>query len=195
MKVSRSEPGFVVSSAVHAGLLLAAFVVFSQPAKFEDAIETPVEVITDAEFTQTPKGEKTAHEKTPKPRVDKVEKDSGIKPNLPLNEAKKDTPAPLPPLRRTAEPGEDDAPRIPPKRVAALAPEPKAEPTKVEPKPAPKAEAKPEPKPEEKHEAKHAPQPAKPKSAAPEKHEDEPKEAEVIKPKPLKLERPDQAMP
>ena len=47
MKISRSEPGFPLSSAIHAGLLLAAFVLFSDARKFDDAVEmVPVDLVT-----------------------------------------------------------------------------------------------------------------------------------------------------
>jgi hypothetical protein len=72
MRVSRSEPGVVISSAAHAGLLVAALVLFSDARKFEDAQETiPVEVVTDDALTQVTKGEKTAHDPRPAPRVDR----------------------------------------------------------------------------------------------------------------------------
>ena len=180
MKVSRSEPGFVVSSVAHAGLLLAALVLFTDTAKFDDAVEMiPAEVITDAELNQVTKGEKAARIAPPKSRVDKVARESETKTHLPLAEAKKDTPAPPQPLRRLTDPGEDDTPPTPPKRVAALPPAP--EPKKVEPKPEPK---KAEPNPETKVDPKLAPQPPAKAKAAPEKDDDEPKEAKVVKPKP-----------
>lgn len=63
MKPSRSEPGLVVSAAVHAGLLLATLIAFSDTKKFDDAQETvPVDIVTDAQLNQVMKGEKTAKE-------------------------------------------------------------------------------------------------------------------------------------
>ena len=185
MRVSRSEPGFVVSSVAHAGLLVAALVLFSDATRFDDAQEMiPVEVVTDSQINQLAKGEKSARETKPSPRVDKVAAKSETKPLPPLVEAKKDTPTPPPPLRRAADPGADDRKEpTPPKRVAALppAPEPpaRAQPEKkpekiVEPKP---AEAKPTP-------------PAKPKAAAPEEKA-EPEEAEIVKPKPPTRPKPE----
>lgn len=171
MRVSRSEPGVVISSAAHAGLLLAALVLFSDAKKFEDAQEiVPVEVVTDSALNQVAKGEKSARDLKPSQRVDKVAPPSDAKPLPPVAEAKKDVPTPPPPLRRLPDPGADDTPEpTPPKRVAALPPpEPPKKPEPVKP-----AEAKPAPTP-----------PAKPKAAAPEEKEDEPKDAEVIKPKP-----------
>jgi hypothetical protein len=180
VRVSRSEPGVVISSATHAGLLLAALVLFSDAKKFEDAQEiVPVEVITDSALNQVAKGEKTARDLKPSQRVDKVAPPSDAKPLPPIAEAKKDVPTPPPPLRRLPDPGADDTPEpTPPKRVAALPPpEPPKKPEPVKP-----AEAKPAPTP-----------PAKPKAAAPEEKQEEPKEAEVIKPKPPT--RPKEAKP
>lgn len=163
MRVSRSEPGFVVSSVVHAGLLTAALVAFSDARKFDDAQEMiPVEVISDSQLNQILKGEKSARDIKPTPRVDKVAAEAEHKLEPPLAEARKDTPSPPPPLRRLPDPGADDAPPTPPKRVAALTPEAKPE-TRPEPKPAP---------------------PAKARAAEPEPEKAEPDEADVVKPKP-----------
>lgn len=175
MKISRSEPGLPLSSAIHAGLLLAALVLYSDKT-FDDAVEmVPVDLVTDSELTQIMKGEKTAREIKPAPRVDKVAPETETKPEPPLAEAKKDIATPPPPALPLPQPSADDAPPTPPKRVAALPPKPE-----------------PPPKPEEKQpESK----PAKPKAAAPEAQkkeaEKEPDEAEVVKPKPPA--RPDNA--
>jgi hypothetical protein len=171
VRVSRSEPGVVLSSAAHAGLLLAAFVLFSDARKFDDVQEiVPVEVVTDSALNEVAKGEKTARDLKPSHRVDKVAPQSDARPLPPVAEAKKDVPTPPPPLRRLPDPGADDTPEpTPPKRVAALPPpEPPKKPEPVKP-----AEAKPAPAP-----------PAKPKAAAPEEKQEEREDAEVIKPKP-----------
>jgi colicin import membrane protein len=111
VRVSRSEPGVVISSATHAGLLLAALVLFSDAKKFEDAQEiVPVEVITDSALNQVAKGEKAARDLKPSQRVDKVAPPSDAKPLPPIAEAKKDVPTPPPPLRRLPDPGADDTP-------------------------------------------------------------------------------------
>jgi len=181
LKVSRSEPGVVVSSAAHAGLLLAALVLFSETKKFDDAQEMiPVEVVTDDGLNQLAQGEKTARDMKPAPRVDKVAPKAEPKPLPPLNEAQKDVPTPPPPMKRQADPGQDEKPEpIPPKRVAALPPAP-------EPPVRPEPQKAPTPKPiEEPAEAKPTPTPpAKPKAAASEKEQEESREAEVVKPKP-----------
>ena len=177
MKISRSEPGFPLSSAIHAGLLLAALVFYSDAKKFDDAVEmVPVDLVTDSELTQIMKGEKTAREIKPTPRVDKVAPEAETKPEPPLAEAKKDIATPTPPARPLPQPSADDAPPTPPKRLAALPPKP-------EPPPKPE-EKQPEPKPA-----------AKPKAAAPEpdrkQPEKEPDQAEVVKPKPPAHTKPD----
>jgi TolA protein len=157
LKFSRSEPGIVLSVAVHAGLLLAILFVYSDTVKFQDAQEyVPVDVVTDLQFNQIMKGEKTAREIKP-PRVDKVESEAELKPKPPLAEAKRDIPAPPPPLKRLPDPEEDNPePPIPPKRAA------------TEPRP------QPAPTPPEKQQAKASPEPEK----------IDPKEAEVVKPQP-----------
>lgn len=148
MKISRSQPGFVVSSVVHAGLLLAAFVLFSDARKFDDAQEPmPVEIVTDAQLNQIMKGEKTAREVKTAPRVDKVSQTAEMKPHPPLAEANKDVPTPPPSLKRLPDPGEDDTVEPPaPSKPKAAAPEPeKAEPDEAEVvKPKPTTRPKPE---------------------------------------------------
>ncbi|QGM98591.1 hypothetical protein [Methylocystis parvus] len=188
MRVSRSEPGVVISSAAHAGLLVAALVLFSDAPKFDDVEEPiPVEVVTEDAPTQVTKGEKTAPHAKPAHRADKVAKEAEAKPHPPLAEARKDVPVPPPPLKRLPDPGADDKPEpLPPKRVAALPPAPEPPTRPVEKKPEPQkpverpAEAKPAPAP-----------PAKPKAAAPEKEPDEPKDAEIVKPKPPQRPKPE----
>ncbi len=139
MRVSRSEPGVVISSAAHAGLLVAALVLFSDANKFQDVEEpVPVEVVTEEPVTQVTKGEKSAHAAKSAHRADKVAPEPETKPHPPLAEAKKDVPVPPPPLKRLADPGEDDKPEpIPPKRIAALPPAPEPPTRPVEKKPEP----------------------------------------------------------
>ena len=172
MRFSRSEPGFLVSAAVHLGLLAILLVHFSREQKFEDATEAiPVEAITESQFHEIMQGEKSARQ-TNKPRADKVADLPETKPTPPTPEAKRDVPVPPPPLKRLPDPGEADQtpptpptppprPTPPPPPVAKTPPpEPKAEPERddaetVTPKPPPrppeKAEQKPTPpKPPEK---------------------------------------------
>lgn len=191
MQVSRKEPGLIVSAAAHASLLAATLVVFSSPARFQDAQEAiPVEMMSDQAFSQISKGEKTAKEVRPIQKADKVADKTEQKPTPPQNEAKKDVPLPPPSLKRLPDPGEDDEPKKPePQKLSALPPprppeetkptplpperppiakaEPKDEP-KEEPKeaealtPKPPPRPKLEPKPEAKAESKPAPTPPKP---------------------------------
>jgi hypothetical protein len=194
---SRSEPGFLLSAAVHAGLLAILLVHFSHEQKFDDAQEAvPVETITENQFSEIMKGEKTAKEAT-KPRADKVADLAEIKPTPPTPEAKRDVPVPPPPLKRLPDPGEADqtpeqpappTPPTPPERPAPPPPVAKAPPppeTKQEPEmdDAEPIKPPPRPKPPEKAEQKPTP-PAPPKP--PEKPA--PKAAEKPAPKPPKLD-------
>jgi hypothetical protein len=155
VKISRSEPGLFLSAAVHLGVLAFLLVHFAREPKFEDAQEAvPVETITDAQFSQIMKGEKTAKTVAPKPRADRVAKVEEQKPNPATPHAEKDVPTPPPPLKRLPDPGEaQEQPPLPPARP----PEPKAEP-KAEPKPEPKAATKPTPRQVEKIEEKQEPE-------------------------------------
>ena len=171
MKFSAREPGIIVSGVAHAAVLVATLVAFSDAPKFQEAQESvPVEVVTDQQFNQIMKGEKTATETKPQPpRADKVAEVEDTKPEKVVNEAKVDTVAPPPEAPRRPDPGQDDKPvPLPPQRVAAL---PKAEPDPVAPEP---------PTPP-------LPMPRPPLKAEPEKI-DQPKEAEAIEPpKPPKV--------
>jgi hypothetical protein len=181
---SRCKPGFVVSSVVHGGLLLATLAMVSDARKFEDAHESvPVEIVTDQQLNQIMKGEKTAKEVKATPRVDQVAPTHAQRPQPPIAEAKRDIPAPPPSLKRIAEPTEDDTPEppkeapTPPKRVAALPPPPAPEPAQETPAPPVKPQAK---------------------AAPPKPEKVEPEEAEVVKPKPPvrpKLEKSEQETP
>src|SRR5208283_2124329 len=135
--------GFGLSAAIHFGLLAAMLVAFSQDRKFDDAQEAiPVETITDSQFSQIMKGEKTAKEATGKPRVDRVADVSEPKPTPPTPEAKHDVPTPPPPLKRLPDPGEaEDQPTPPTPTPPPLpAPTPPAPPQRpAPPKPAAKA--------------------------------------------------------
>ncbi|MBV8851300.1 MAG: cell envelope biogenesis protein TolA, partial [Methylobacteriaceae bacterium] len=167
-KFDRREPGVVVSAGAHVALLAATLIAFADTSKFEEVPEgMPVEVISDAQFSQITKGEKTAKQVQPKPKAEKVADLTETKPTPPIAEAKRDVPTPPPPLKRLPDPGEDEKPDVkpepptPPQRVAALPPKPEPP-----PRPEPKV-AKPEP----------------PKAEKPPEPEEE-KEAEIIKPQP-----------
>src|SRR5947209_20173242 len=155
-RFSSRAPGVAASAAAHVALLAATLIVFADTKKFEDVAEaTPVEVISDSQFSQITKGEKTAKQVQAKPKAEKIAEVTETKPTPPIAEAKREVPIPPPPLKRVPDPGEDDKPDVkpepptPPQRVAAMpAPEPP-------PRPEPKPVAKPEPP-----QAADAPEPA-----------------------------------
>jgi colicin import membrane protein len=141
LKFDKVEPGVWVSGAAHAAILAAGLFAMTTTS-FPPADEgIPVEVITDNQFSEITRGEKTAKEVTPNtnPRVDRVaeaqeQRDPG--------EAKRDMPAP--PTRPADMKVADE-------EVAAAA-APPAPPTRPEPTPEPpkrEAEKKPEPSAEE----------------------------------------------
>ena len=182
------HPGLVVSSATHAALLLAALVSFSQTPKFTDADETvPVEMVSDQQFNLIMKGEKTAQKIQPTPKVDKVAEVSEPKPLPPVAAAKRDVPTPPPPLKRQADPGEDDKPAAPPVHAAVTPPpRPVAEPPKpavkpVAAKPPPVAQKPPPPEDAEAIEPKPVPRP---------KPQHEAKQEAKVVPKPRPVDRP-----
>jgi len=191
---SRSEPGYVLSAAVHFGLLAAMLVAFSFQQKFDDAQEAvPVETITDAQFSQIMKGVKTAKEATGKPRVDRVAEVADPKPTPPTPEAKRDIPAPPPPMKRLPDPSEAEVkpptPTPPTPPVRPMPPPPPVKPPPQQAKEEPeKDDAEPvkpptRPKPPEKAEIKPVPKP-------PEKPVEKPAPKETVKetPKPPKLD-------
>jgi colicin import membrane protein len=183
VKFSATEPGIVVSGVAHVAMLLATLVVFSEAPKFDEAQESvPVEIVTDQQFNQIMKGEKTAKETKPlPPRADKVAEVSETKPTPVRNEAKVDTAAPPINAKREPDPGEDEKPvPTPPQRVAAL---PKPDPVKPEPPilepplPTPRPPEKAEPKAEPPKDAE-AVEPPKP----PQRPKEEPKKVEKVEP-------------
>ncbi len=187
MSFPRAKPGLPISAAAHAGLLAATLIAFAQAPKFAETPETvPIEVVTDQQLNEIMKGEKTARAVKPAQRAEKVE----THPHPPQAEAKRDIPTPPPSFKRVAEPNADDAPEkpvkeppTPPKRVAALTPEPPTRPAPA-PKPVPAPPVKPQVKPQVK--------------AAPEPDDDKPDDAEVVKPKPPvkpKLEKVEKETP
>ena len=163
LRLSRREPGLVVSGILHAGLIVAALIAFASVPPLpppEEAIA--VEVVSDSELRAITRGEKTAKEikPDPKPRVDKL---AELKEDNPEGEAKRDVPVP-PSRPREVEVAD---------KVAAVQPEQQ----KVEP---PKQE--PEVKPERQQAEEPIPEP--PRRPPPPKAEDKPKPAEKVEPKP-----------
>jgi colicin import membrane protein len=168
-KFNPREPGVAVSAGAHVALLAATLIAFADTRKFDDVAESiPVEMISDQQFSQITKGDKTAKQVQPKQKAEKIADVTETKPTPPIAEAKRDVPTPPPPLKRVPDPGEDEKPELkpepptPPQRVAALPPAPEPP-----PRPEPKV-AKPEPP-----KAEKPPEP------------DDLKEAEVIKPQPV----------
>ena len=188
MKVSRSEPGLFMSAAVHLGVLAFLLVHFSQEPKFDDAQEAvPVETISDAQFSQIMKGEKTAKSVAPKPRVDRVAEVEEQKPVPPTPQAHEDVPAPPPPLKRLPDPADaQEQPPLPPARPPEPKPEPKAAP-KPEPKHVEKTEEKEEPEKDDAEPVRPPPRP-KPAEKRAETKPEPPKPPELPKPKPPKLD-------
>jgi colicin import membrane protein len=169
MTAWKDNPGLVVSSTAHVALLVFALVGFARTPPYADAQETiPVEMLTASQFNQITKGDKSAKEVKPTPKVDKVAELNETKPLPPVAEAKKDIPVPPPPLKHQADPGEDEAPKkaesvavTPPPRPELPKPEVKPAPEKpppeeaeaLDPKPPPRPKfdpPKPDPKPEPK---------------------------------------------
>ncbi|MCW2282392.1 hypothetical protein M2323_000101 [Rhodoblastus acidophilus] len=184
MKISRSEPGLLVSAAVHLGVLAFLLIHFTSEHKFEDAHEAvPVETITDAQFSQIMKGEKVK-EIAPKPRVDRVAQADDQKPTPPTPKAQKEVAPPPPPLKRQPEPAEEPPPPPP---VRPVEPKPEVKPT---PKPPPKPEKVEEKEEEdEKDDAEPVKPPPRPKP--PEKKvETKPEPQPPQPPKPPKPEKP-----
>ncbi|WP_264478468.1 cell envelope integrity protein TolA [Microvirga rosea] len=94
LKFNSSEPGLWVSGATHVVLLTAALVGLSAVHEFPSAEEgIPVEVITDNQFSQITKGEKTAKAvlQQPKPRAERVADKAELRDP---GEDKRDVPAP-----------------------------------------------------------------------------------------------------
>ena len=74
IKFDKAEPGVWLSGAAHAAFLAAGLFAFTS-STFPPADEgIPVEVITDNQFSEITRGEKTAQEvkPDPRPRVDRV---------------------------------------------------------------------------------------------------------------------------
>ena len=130
-----NRPGYVLSGSAHAALLVATLLSFAQARKFSDAQEfVAIETVSDQQFNEVMKGEKTAKEVKPLPRAEKVADVTETKPLPPVGEAKRDVPTPPPPMKHETDPGEGE----PPKPAEA-----KAEPVKPAPVPPPRPEEKP----------------------------------------------------
>lgn len=143
---SRREPGALVSLGLHVSALVLALYSFSSAKPFDPATESvPVDVVSEKEFSDMMKGEKTA-QKQPEPmrRVDRV---AETKEDKDPGQAKKDVDAP-PPKAAEAPPPKPEPlplPPTPPQRMASVVPPP---PLRVAP-PVKAPAAKPEPDEEE----------------------------------------------
>ena len=196
----RDNPGAAISGGAHVLLLAAILVSFSHTAKFDDAEETvPVDLMSNSEFNQIMKGEKTAP-LSPKP-LQKVEKLADIaeaKPPSILPQDKTDVPAPQARAEHNDDPGlaEEKVPPAPPPRPseeltkqqdqAKPEQQPKPEPPKVEAAKADAAKPAATPTPQ-------SPDALEPKPVAPPKAE--PKKVAAVAPKPKPLDPPKKPEP
>jgi len=147
VKFKASNPGTVISALGHAALLAATLVVFSDAPQFKEAEESvPVEVITNEQFNQIMRGEKTAKETKPlPPRAEKISEQTETRPTPVIKEAKVDTAAPVQAGKREPDPGQDEKP-VPAPQQKQVTPTPPPtpkppEPVKEPPKPEPPKEA------------------------------------------------------
>ena len=180
-KLPSEQPGLIVSGVAHGALLVAALVAFSHAAPFVDAQEAiPVEMVSQSEFNEIMKGEKTAKEIKPAPpKAEKVADTPLPKPQPAVSEAKADTPVPPPPLRHAADPvAEPPPPKPEAAKPAQPPPRPHAAPVKaaeaVQPLPAP---------------------PAKPSPPKAEPPKENPDDALVVVPKPRPPPKPEPPKP
>ena len=196
----RDNPGAAISGGAHVLLLAAILVSFSHTAKFDDAEETvPVDLMSNSEFNQIMKGEKTAP-LSPKP-LQKVEKLADIaeaKPPSILPPDKTDVPAPQARAEHNDDPGlaEEKVPPAPPPRPseeltkqqdqAKPEQQPKPEPPKVEAAKADAAKPAATPTPQ-------SPDALEPKPVAPPKVE--PKKVAAVAPKPKPVDPPKKPEP
>jgi colicin import membrane protein len=133
MDEASGKPGYIASGAAHVVLLAAMLMSFSHNPKFVDVPETvPVDLVTDSAVNQIVKGDKSAKKVQEQPHVDQVAPTPDLKPKPPIADAKRDVPVPPPPLKRIADPGQDDKVE-PPKPPAAAPPPPAPKPIPVPP--------------------------------------------------------------
>lgn len=156
LKERFSQPGYVVSGLVHAGVLGAILLAFSTTEKFDDQQETvPIEVVTDNQFNQIMKGDHSAKAVRPDATAERETVASAeVAAPEPSPAVPPPPPPPPPPPEATAEPPPLPAPRPvpPPPSPRATPPVPtppvrdvEAEP--VLPKPVPKTPVRPPPTP------------------------------------------------
>lgn len=153
-----SKSGIIVSGALHAALLSAILVSFSEAPKFDDAAETmPVETITQSQFSEIMKGArdgKAAKAPVEKPAPKPVE---ATAPTPPTEPPKAESP---PVLRHIDDPGQDATPTPPAKPVAETPPPPPPREVAAPPPPPPPDDAEVDrPKPRVEPKAAAAPEP------------------------------------
>ena len=116
----RDNPGAAISGGAHLVLLAAILLSFSHAAKFDDAQETvPVDLMSNSEFNQIMKGEKTAKlSAKPLQSVEKLADNAEAKPQSILPPTKTDVPAPQARAAHDDDPGREEAkiPPVPPAR-------------------------------------------------------------------------------
>ena len=143
MKLSVSDPGIVLSVAVHAAALVLLFMTFA-PAQMPETHEAvPIETITNAEFQQVMRGDKAVKDivADAPPQADKVADKVDSKPvTKPV--AEKDVtppppPAPPDPAPDPTPPTPDQAVQTPPDPPPPPAPEPPPRPAMAEAPPVP----------------------------------------------------------
>ncbi len=188
MKIDISRPGFALSALGH-GSLLAALVVplwwlSSPPADDAMPEAVPIETISQTDFNQIMKGEKSSKDvtKTPTTKADKIAQADEQHTAPPNPDVQKETPPPPPPKPAAATPPvpTPPVPPAPPPPPPPPVPEP---PQRPDPTPPPPLPPETPPKPVSK------PAPAKPAPPAPVPPERDP-DAEVIKPAPPPPPRP-----
>jgi colicin import membrane protein len=101
------NPGFAVSGGVHIGLLALALISFSRPLQLTDAQESiPVSVVSNEQFSQIMKGEKTAAEVKPLQRAEKIADNAELSAKPSPVDSPRDVVAAPSSLKRQPEPGQ-----------------------------------------------------------------------------------------
>ncbi len=124
------NPGFAVSGGVHIGLLALALISFSQTPQLTEAQESiPVAVVSNEQFSQIMKGEKTAAEVKPQQRAEKIADNAELTAKPSPVDSPKDVVAAPSPLKRQPEPGQAESQEVAKlsQQSASLPPPPRAQ--------------------------------------------------------------------